>query len=582
MQFTGQKGCNGRGSRSRRRAGCVSGLRFADNAEQDNAGCWRQAGDVRRWQCRRCSAKRVKVDCAGESRYVRQQSRVMAMKATQISKLIVFIEENLRASPAAGMDFVDSRKYRDRLLTKQNHVVFGRRGAGKTTLVNQVSESRDHVSIYLNLEDFKDITFPNILIQILLELLRSLEREISIAHPWYRFARRASRVKRHIRVHALSLSDYLHEPDHEIHQVNETASYGQNLGARVQAAGAKGGAEARREKTKSVSRQLAKSKLEFLRIELAQYKALLSDISELLSKRAIYLVLDDYYFVPKRTQPELVDYFHRLTKGTSLFLKLATIKHRSKLYWKTAESYVGVEVGHDIYEVDMDYTLDDFDELQTFMRDLLRNAIERSGAQIDLEDLFGGDGFSQLCLASGGVPRDFLSLFVTLANRLGSTGETIGKVTVNEAAIATIGAKMESMKKDSGDDDAILEDYLNRIRKHVYHEKRTNAFLIAKDELEADPQVRQAVRELVDLRLIHLVDQNTSKAPSDGRRYEAYILDIGLYENSRPRNFEQVDPGSRDDKARKDSLRASPVVEVKRFHEQLPKKDTQLELTYDP
>ena len=75
---------------------------------------------------------------------------------------------------------------------------------------------------------------------------------------------------------------------------------------------------------------------------------------------------------------------------------------------------------------------------------------------------------------------------------------------------------------------------------------------------EQHPQERQAIRELVDLRLIHLIDSNTSSAPSDGRRYEAYILDVGLYENSRPRNFNQVEPGSEDSRSRKDQLRASP------------------------
>jgi hypothetical protein len=81
---------------------------------------------------------------------------------------------------------------------------------------------------------------------------------------------------------------------------------------------------------------------------------------------------------------------------------------------------------------------------------------------------------------------------------------------------------------------------------------------VAKEELEQHPQERQAIRELVDLRLTHLVDSKTSSAPSDGRRYEAYILDVGLYENSRPRNFSQVEPGSQDSQSRKDQLRASP------------------------
>ena len=114
----------------------------------------------------------------------------------------------------------------------------------------------------------------------------------------------------------------------------------------------------------------------------------------------------------------------------------------------------------------------------------------------------------------------------------------------------------------------------------MYHEKRTNAFLVAKPELDADPEGRQAVRELVDLRLIHQVESNISKAPSDGRRYEAYLIDVGLYENSRPRNFEQVEPAQRDARSRKDKLRGSPVFELRRFH-QPEMEQLQLELSYE-
>jgi hypothetical protein len=212
------------------------------------------------------------------------------------------------------------------------------------------------------------------------------------------------------------------------------------------------------------------------------------------------------------------------------------------------------------------------------MKELLDNVVEKSRIQGNPEDLFAGDGFSQLCLASGGVPRDFLSLFVTLAKKRAAGGPSIGKMQVTEAAIANIGSKLESMHKDSGDEDAVLEEYLNRIKALVYDEKRTNAFLVAKEDLDRDPQARQAIRELVDLRLVHLVHDNTSKAPSDGRRYEAYLLDIGLYDNPRPRNFNQIEPGQRDEKARSDALRASPVLEVAKLHEPLPNKPKQMEL----
>jgi len=501
------------------------------------------------------------------------------MKAEQIAKLVTYIEENLRASPAAGLPFVDSRHFKTRLVSKQNHVVFGRRGAGKTSLVKSTADDKNHLDLYLNLEDYKDITFPNVLIHILVQLFSRLEERIKCELRLWWLRPRCFAAVRSLHNHVKILREYLHQPDSETQEVESTEGYTQEIKAEGKAHGVGGGAKAGRNKSTKISRSLPKDKLAFLRLELPAYKELLVDVAKIFKDEPIFLVMDDFYFIQKPIQPELIDYIHRLTKGTALFLKVATITHRSKLYRREADQYVGVELKHDIFEVDMDYTLDSFDELQSFMQNLLRNAITQANAQIDLDDMFAGDGFSQLCLASGGVPRDFLSLFVSLANAAVSSDSPIGKMQVNEVAIGNLGSKMESMRRDSGDEDAILEGCLKRIKRYVYDEKRTNAFLIPKDDLDSDPQGRQAIRELIDLRLIHLVDHNTSRAPSDGRRYEAYILDIALYDNPRPRNFNQIEPGQRDEKARKDALRASPVFTLPKLREPIPELPVQMELT---
>lgn len=233
------------------------------------------------------------------------------------------------------------------------------------------------------------------------------------------------------------------------------------------------------------------------------------------------------------------------------------------MYKRTEESYVGVELEHDVYEIDLDYTLDNFEDLKTFMRQLLIESSKYSGAHLHIDELFSGDGFEQLCLVSGGVPRDFLSLFVRLANNVLLVDKgLIGKIQVNEESIANIPSKLDALKRDSGDEDQILEEYLNAIKNKVYNEKRTNAFLVAKADIDQFPQVKQAIRELVDLRLIHIIDKNTSSAPSDGRRYEAYLLDVGLYDNSRPRSFNQIQPGAADSKSRKDAIRAAPRISL--------------------
>lgn len=484
------------------------------------------------------------------------------MVQNDFATLITYIEENLRASRKSGLQFVDTRNFLARLNSRQNHVVFGRRGAGKTLLLQSTQSLQDHLYVYLDLEDYKDITFPNIVINVLVAMFNSLESEIKTSYPWWRFNRRAWGIRKRIKVVCSLLADYAYQPDLETQEVSTKESSDRRLSLAASSDVVSADAGQRSFKSKEVRRSLPKNKLDFLRLNLSTYKKLLVDISSIFSEKPIFLVLDDFYFVSKEIQPELIDYFHRLSKGTGLYLKVATIKYRSKLYTRSKGRPIGVEPAHDILEIDMDYTLDSFEDLKAFMNKLLDNAILACNLEITTDQMFAGDGFSQLCIASGGVPRDFLSLFVKLSEKILTKQQSIRKLDVTDAAILNVAGKMESMNRDSGEDDTILENYLDSIKKYVFEQKRTNAFLVAKDELDNNPQLKQAIHELVDLRLIHVLNQNTSKAPSDGLRYEAYMLDVGLYNNPRQLNFTQVEPGLRDEKSRKDDLRGSPVVSM--------------------
>lgn len=320
------------------------------------------------------------------------------MNSEEVAKVVTYIEENLRASTSAGLRFVDSRHSRSRLVSRQNHVVFGRRGAGKTSLVNSTRGSDGHIDIYLNLEDYKDITFPNVVIYVLVELFKLLDSRIRSNVRFWRFRPRVRSVRKQIRGVVSGLESYVYEPDSETQQIDTTEEYSRqvNIAAKVPNLDGEGGAS--KNSSRQVSRSLPREKIEYLRLGLTRYKNLIVTVSQSFENKPVFLVMDDLYFVAKDTQPELIDYFHRLTKGTNLFLKVATIKHRSKIYRRASDQYIGVELGHDIFEIDMDYTLDSFEELQGFMRQLLKNARDQAESSVPVEDMFAGDGFAQLCL----------------------------------------------------------------------------------------------------------------------------------------------------------------------------------------
>jgi len=229
---------------------------------------------------------------------------------------------------------------------------------------------------------------------------------------------------------------------------------------------------------------------------------------------------------------------------------------------------VGVELPHDAQPIYLDYSLQDFDRLVSFKKQLLEHVNQKAGVNVDYNSLITDNAFRFLCLASGGVPRDFFSLLISLEPLFGS-GRSISKPNVIEKAIENVKNKMDTLKKDASEEDVLLEHYLHIIRTEIIDNRRWNAFLLSNSEVQKYPQINQAIKELVDLRFIHLVNSNTSAANSDGTRYSAYMLDIGLFPNANPRDFQQVEPGQMDDKHRQDKIRSAPKLDLVSFSEQI-------------
>jgi hypothetical protein len=155
---------------------------------------------------------------------------------------------------------------------------------------------------------------------------------------------------------------------------------------------------------------------------------------------------------------------------------------------------------------------------------------------------------------------------------------SISKPNVIEKAIENLRNKMDSLKKDASEEEFLLEHYLQIIRSEIIDNKRWNAFLVSNSGVQKYPQIYQAIKELVDLRFIHLVNPNTSPASSDGTRYSAYMLDIGLFPNANPRDFHQVEPGEPDEKHRHDKIRSAPKLDLESFNSQIEALNLPLQL----
>ncbi len=487
------------------------------------------------------------------------------MNKEELGKLITYIEENTRADKVSGIKFIDPRNFKSRVIGKQNYVVFGRRGAGKSTLLKTIDNNDKITTVYVNLEDYKDITFPNIIIKILSafysNLIQNLKNNESLKKPLRYF--KTKKLVKKINSLIEELESKLVAPDSYEERKKKTIKQEDGITGEIKYKGAGLGTNSKEHFEQEFEHSWEVDKLNELKTSIDINKETIKEIIEF-SKKQIILIFDDFYFIPKKTQPFLVDYFHRLTKSNDFYLKIGTIKHRSHLYFQSNQSYIGMEMNADVYDIDLDYTLDKWNDLKNFKKDLLNEAIRASGAQIEILDIFNEQSFNQLCIASGGVPRDFLVLFIKCCQLLNDTKLKITVPDVRETAIQNYVNKKSALEKDSLDDSNILESYINYLRDTVFTTKRTNVFLIENESLNREESVRQILRELIDLRFLHVIDNNTSAAPSDGKRYSAYLLDVSLYDNGRPREFKEVVP---DIQSNRDDVRGAYRVSVAKLKE---------------
>jgi|SRR5690606_15471992 len=484
-----------------------------------------------------------------------------------LRKVLTYVEENIRISEQTTIEYLDPKNHINRLNSKQNQVVFGRRGSGKSLLLKSLRKNDLDKKLYItiNIEDFKDISFPNSISQVLISVIKIIRSEVSGKYKIWEFSnwRTQNKLLKQYDTYITELNKKISEPDSYNESIREkqASKISGEASSGFQATKAKVASEVADEL--ETSREILKDKLNELKNEITNFKELIEKTTAFLNKD-IYLIFDDFYFIRKHEQPFFIDFFHRISKNTRLYLKVATIKHRSSLYIQT-DTFVGVEIGHDIQALSLDYTLDDFNSLVSFMKSLLEHINKKVGVEINYNNLLTDNAFRFLCLASGGVPRDFLSLFINLGDKMQNEGKNISKPKVIECSIENLPNKMEAFKTDTADEKAVLEHYLQYVKEEIINTKRINAFLVSNNDVLKHPKINQAIKELVDLRLFHLVNSNISSAPSDGLRYSAYIIDISLFPNANPRNFTQIEPGQRDERNREDKLRASPKLNLENF-----------------
>src|SRR5258708_25608830 len=307
----------------------------------------------------------------------------------RINGLLTRLDELVRWRPGAKGVYQDLHSAINRLKGSTNHIILGRRGSGKSRLLDELKRAvvaERAIVIAVGAEDFKELTYPDILIQILRSFLREFQDILSsypsifsglwlravvasIRHPLKALEGRSNRDRGLNHVNGLlgQLDALLAESDEiDAEYAESTSPTSRNsiraeIGSKAARSDAKVTATEETEGKDGAERKRKQREIKRIKVErlLVDFKRLLSDVCTHLDRRVV-LAVDDFYFIRRADQPKVVDYVHRICKETNAFLKIATIKHRSDLFIHEDVSR-GVVLGHEIQPINLELPLGQYD-----------------------------------------------------------------------------------------------------------------------------------------------------------------------------------------------------------------------------
>jgi hypothetical protein len=445
--------------------------------------------------------------------------------------------------------FVDVGLLIPLLSITDNQALFGRRGTGKTHVLQYLASKRQQegdLAAYIDLSNlgssgsvYADTrrSVPERATRLLVDALVALhdalleaviqdtERfDLSVFGPLLdTFAQAATRVEVIGTV----------KEESRIGRAESVSSKGE-IGASLGLKATIGGklSEGNEEKTEIDLRSTVSGAASFV-LHFGEISAAIQAIEKRLDGKRLWVLLDEWSNLPIDLQPYLADLFRRtLFVQKGITVKIAAIEYRSDFAIRAERGgYIGIELGAD---VTTDANLDDFMVFDNdvaksgqFHRQLLCNHI-KEGTDLGAEHLLEANElirqsfsqenvFTELVRAGEGVPRDFINI-LSLATQY-SNNERITMEAVRKAALNWYQTGKANTLRARRDANRLLEWIIEKVIKH----RKTRAFLVRSQ------QSYPLLEELFDARVVHVIKRRVSSNDLPGQRFDVFKLDYGCY-----------------------------------------------------
>lgn len=484
-----------------------------------------------------------------------------------VENLKNLIKDSFRVRPNQDPIYIDTSNHLNRLKARQHQIIFGRRGSGKSCLLvhfkNNANKTKDSINIYIETDVIKRLGYPDVLIRLLLAVMESVQK----SKPWWK----KLNPKSEIQIHIKNLRILLNQAEQRKVKTEESKS--SNYSAKGNYSGIEGSMGT--SNSRGILSEFEESKLDTLERHLGDYKNTLENELKKLKVNSATILLDDFYLIKKTRQPDVIDYLHRLFRGTNYYLKVGTVRHRTDLVRNDGQT-IGVVLDQDIEQINLDRTLEDLTSPSEFLSRILNSMGKKVNIQNASIELFNNQAFEKLVIASGGVPRDFLTIFtnsIDIALSSGQTRHLTPSIIWKAASSFSYRNKLQNLRTDVSNDSQAIEKVFRDLLQFCLVNKKRTCFLISQEEAQANPEIHEYILQLMDGKLIHVIEADTSAASNRPGRYEAYTLDFSLFMEPRKRGIEIVEFWNFDQGGRRIGVRESPIYHLNNAIEAIQSDD---------
>lgn len=256
-------------------------------------------------------------------------------------------------------------------------------------------------------------------------------------------------------------------------------------------------------------------------------------LSESLSNKRVFILLDEWSSIPPDIQPYLAAFLVRCVLPLNSFtVKIAAIEQQTNFRTVIGSGQsIGIELGAD---VSANLDLDEFmvfeqnqDRARNFFRGLFYKHIV---AVTEGDRVLTGEGdlirvgftdtraFDELVRAAEGVPRDAINIAARAAIRAG------------ESRISVPDVRFAAQRWFQNDKEAALQSreeaaaLLRWVIDEVIRGKKSRSFLVSQRDTKLP-----VLMALFDARVVHLARRGYSAQDQPGERYDVFSIDYGAY-----------------------------------------------------